>query len=188
MRLALFASGNGSNVQAIIQAVEAQQLDAEIGCIVCDEPEAYVIERARQANIPVVILAPQWFKERGMWEAAILRHLEAYHIEWIALAGFMRIVGETLLTAYPQRIINIHPALLPNFPGRHGIEEAYRAGVKQTGVTVHYVDGGIDTGEIIAQEVLAIHPDWTIAELETAIHQIEHRLYPQVIQKLSTLN
>lgn len=184
MKIALFASGNGSNVQAIIDAVSQDKLQAEIVGLFCDNPTAYVIERARQANIPTLVLSPKMCESRQQWEKKIVAFLQQQQAELVVLAGFMRIVGQPLLEAYPNRIMNIHPSLLPNFPGKSGIKDAYEANVSQTGVTVHWVDAGIDTGPIIQQETLAIDPSWTLDTLETHIHAIEHRLYPQTIQQV----
>lgn len=186
MNIALFASGNGSNVQAIIQAAQDGIITETIQCLVCDNPKAYVIERAQQANINVLVLSPNDCASRKQWEEEILNFLQVNQVDFIVLAGFMRIIGEDILNYYPQRIINIHPSLLPAFPGRTSIADAYKAKVSETGVTIHYVDAGIDTGEIITQESLAIQPNWTLEDLEEEIHAIEHRLYPITIQE--TLN
>lgn len=183
MKLALFASGNGSNVQAIIEAAQEGIITETIQCIVCDNPRAYVIERAKEAGIQTFVLSPNDCSSREEWEEAILNFLLDNQVDFIVLAGFMRIIGEQLLNHYPQKIINIHPSLLPAFPGRRSIEDAFEAKVEETGVTVHYVDSGIDTGEIIAQEGLTIQKHWTLDELENHIHAIEHRLYPITIQK-----
>lgn len=183
MKLALFASGNGSNVQAIIQAVNSGQISAKIACIVCDEPTAYVIERAKQAGIACLVLARDTLNRRE-WEEQVIHYLAEKQVDFIVLAGFMRIIGRALLHTYPQKIINIHPSLLPQFPGKQSIKDAFDAGVRQTGVTIHWVDSGIDTGDIIAQQTLDIKPNWTLAELETAIHAIEHKLYPKTIQEI----
>lgn len=182
MRLALFASGTGSNVQAILESVTEGRLKAEVACLVCDQPQAKVIEKARQAGLPYLVLTPKECPNRESWERQILNFLIKYDVDLVILAGFMRIIGHVILSAYPKKVLNIHPSLLPEFPGRLGIKEAYEAKVKETGVTIHYVDEGIDTGEIIAQEKLTIPSDWTLDQLETAIHRIEHELYPATIQ------
>ncbi|MDO4670906.1 MAG: phosphoribosylglycinamide formyltransferase [Aerococcus sp.] len=183
-RLALFASGTGTNVAAIIAAVKSGRLQAKIVAIVCDEYQAPVIVRAQQAKCPLLVLNPKDTLSRQGWEEQLVAFLKNQQVDWIALAGFMRIIGQPLLEAFPHHIVNIHPALLPAFPGRTGIEDAYRAKVAKTGVTIHYVDSGIDTGEIIAQESLEIDPKWTLADLAQRIHQIEHRLYPTVLNQL----
>ena len=185
MNLALFASGNGSNVQVIIDAVKEGKIAGNINCIVCDNSKARVIKRAKEAGIDTFILSPKDCPSRQAWELEIIKYLKAHKVDLIILAGFMRIIGANLLNHYPNKIINIHPSLLPAFPGRQGIQDAYNAGVKESGVTIHYVDEGIDTGEIIAQERLQIKPEWTLEELENKIHLIEHSLYPKVIQQLA---
>ncbi|RPA63646.1 phosphoribosylglycinamide formyltransferase [Aerococcus agrisoli] len=184
MKLGLMASGNGTNVQAIIDAVSKQEISGQISCIVTDNPKAYVIERAKKAGIPYLLAQPKAYDNRQAWEEAIVTYLRQQGVDLVVLAGFMRIVGQPLLDAFPNSIINIHPALLPAFPGRDGIGDAYKAKVSQTGVTVHYVDEGIDTGEIIAQESLTIEADWTLDDLAAHIHDIEHDLYPKVIEQL----
>lgn len=188
MRIAIFASGNGSNFQAIADAVAAGKVDATIAFLFCDKPKAFAIERAKKLNIPVITFTPKRFEDRVAYENEILKHLDEEAVDLVVLAGYMRIVGPTLLTAYANRIVNIHPSLLPSFPGRHGIQDAFEAGVPETGVTVHLVDEGVDTGPIIAQEKVAILPDDTLESLETRIHQVEHRLFPQVIQQLTEKN
>lgn len=189
VNLALFASGNGTNVQAIIDAVKSETLDANLCALVCDDPEAPVIDRAREANIDHLVLSPKDCPSREEWEARMRDFVQERHADLLVLAGFMRIIGHVLLDAYPQHIINIHPSLLPNFPGRHGIQDAYDAEVKETGVTIHYVNEEIDSGKIIYQEKLAVDPDWSVDELEAHIHDIEHRIYPETLQRLiETMN
>lgn len=187
-RLALFASGNGTNVSALFAAVAQGALHAQIVALICDNYQAPVIARAQAAHCPLLVLNPHDAPSRLLWEQTLVDFLNDRQVEWIALAGFMRIVGPELLQAFPHRIVNIHPALLPLFPGRHGIEEAYRAQVKETGVTIHYVDAGIDTGTIIAQAALTVDPKWSLDELSQRIHQLEHRLYPKVLEQLMYSN
>lgn len=182
MNIAIFASGNGSNAQAIID--KSAIIGAKVVCIVCDNPQAFVITRAKNANIPCLVTDPKDFGRRDEWEQNIVEFVNKFGVKLIVLAGFMRIVSKTLLEAFPKRIINIHPSLLPQFPGRNGIKDAFEAKVSKSGVTIHYVDSGIDTGEIIYQEALNIDPKWTLAQFEEKIHKIEHRIYPKVIQNL----
>lgn len=184
MKLALFASGNGSNVQAIVEAVKIGTLQAEIVGLVCDNPTAFVIERAQNAGIETFVLSPEQCANKQVWEEQVVTFLQEKGTELVVLAGFMRIVGPTLLEAFPQRITNIHPSLLPNFPGKSGIQDAFDAKVSKTGVTIHWVDAGVDTGPIICQETLNIDPNWTLEQLETRIHAIEHRLYPETLQQI----
>ena len=182
--LMLMASGTGSNVQALIDAVNHGQIQAEIVGVISDQPQAAVIQKAQVAGIESFISQPKDYISRKDWEQSILDFCQARSSDLILLAGFMRILSADFLQHYPQQVINIHPSLLPAFPGRQGIKDAYDYGVKITGVTIHYVDDGIDTGPIIAQESLKIDPNWDLAQLESHIHQIEHQLYPATIEKL----
>ncbi|HHY73735.1 MAG TPA: phosphoribosylglycinamide formyltransferase [Bacillus bacterium] len=183
-KIAVFASGSGTNFQAIVDAVKAGQLSCEIVLLVCDKPGAFCIERAEKAGVPTAVLSPKEFASKVEYEQEILRELSANNVELIVLAGYMRLIGEPLLSAYEGRIINIHPSLLPSFPGKDAIGQAFDAKVKITGVTVHYVDEGMDTGPIISQEAVKMDDNETRESLEAKIHQVEHILYPKVIQKL----
>lgn len=175
LRIALFASGEGTNCQAICDAIAAGRLQAAVAFVLSDCPTAGALARARQAGIPTVICHP-------FTTAACLETLRGKAIDLICLAGFMRILASEIVAAYPNRIMNIHPALLPAFPGLHAIRQALAAGVTTTGVTVHFVDAGIDTGPIILQETVPIAPDDTEGSLTEKIHTVEHRLYPHAIQ------
>ncbi|MCI7239801.1 MAG: phosphoribosylglycinamide formyltransferase [Aerococcus suis] len=182
-KLAVMASGNGSNFEALVKATQNHTLEAEIVCLVCDHADAYVIERAKHLQIPAIILEPRDFKDKNHYERAIVKELEAYDVDVIILAGYMRIVTPYMLDKYPGHILNIHPALLPHFPGRQGIQDAWDAGVSQTGVTVHLIDSGIDSGPILAQQTVDITEDDTLETLEAKIHQVEQRLYAKTIQE-----
>ncbi|SDQ29667.1 phosphoribosylglycinamide formyltransferase [Carnobacterium viridans] len=184
MRIAVYASGNGSNFQAIAEAIASKQVDATICFLFCDNPKAYVIERAKKLGVPFKVFSPRNYENRAAYERELLNQLELHAVDLIVLAGYMRIIGPTLLRAYANRILNIHPSLLPSFPGKSSIQDAFDANEKETGVTVHVVDAGVDTGPIIAQEKVIILPEDTLDSLEDRIHQVEHRLFPQVIQKV----
>lgn len=184
MNLAVFASGNGSNFQAIAKATTDGRIRGKIVVLFCDKADAFAMERAERLGIPAVSFSPKEFDNKASYEQNILRYLKKYHVELIVLAGYMRIIGDTLLDAFPNRIINIHPSLLPAFPGLHGIKDAFDANVVKTGVTVHYIDKGVDTGPVIAQESVIIEKIDTLASLEAKIHQVEHRLYPDVLAKV----
>lgn len=184
MRVAVLASGSGSNFEAIAQAVKEQKIAAELVLLFSDHHDAYVLERGKKFGIPCESFELKEFPDKKSYERALLALLKRYDVELVVLAGYMRIIGQSLLTDFPQRIINIHPALLPNFPGLHGIKDAYEAGVAETGVTIHYVDSGVDTGPIIAQKAVSIEPNTSLNELETKIHQVEHQLYPQVLAEI----
>lgn len=185
-KIAVFASGNGTNFIAIADAIENGDLDAQIQVVVVDKKAAPVIEHANKRNIPVYYLEYKAFESKEFAEGALIPVLKQYEVELLVLAGFMRIITQTLLTAYPNKIVNIHPSLLPAFPGRHGIADAFNAGVDATGVTIHYVDSGIDSGQVIAQAVVPIAVDDTIESLETKVHATEHILYPRVLNELIT--
>ncbi|MEI5992763.1 phosphoribosylglycinamide formyltransferase [Candidatus Enterococcus mansonii] len=184
MKIAIFASGFGSNFQAIVNAVNARKIDAEIALLFCDKKDAYVIQRANEQMIPVISFSPADFSSKAMYEAELLHLLEEEQVELVVLAGYMRIIGPTLLEVFSNQMINIHPSLLPDFPGLHGIEDAFNAKVSETGVTVHYVDNGVDTGPIIAQEKVTIEEKETLASLTEKIHNVEHKLYPNVLAQL----
>lgn len=181
-RLAVFASGTGSNFLALVEAVKEGRLNASIHLLVCDRPGAPVIEKAKHAGIETFVAAPKTFHSKADYEGSILKVLAEKGIDVLILAGYMRLVGSTLLEAYPSKIINIHPSLLPEFTGLDAIKRAYESGTKKTGVTVHLVDEGMDTGPVLAQETLPILSDETLEELETRMHALEHELFPRAIQ------
>lgn len=184
-RIAVFASGSGSNFQALVDAAACgQRLKADIALLVCDKPNARVIERAKQAGVQTAIFEPKKYTSREDYEQDVLRLLHKQRIDWVVLAGYMRLVTPVLLRAYEGRMVNIHPSLLPAFPGMHAVRQALDYGVKVTGVTVHLVDEGMDTGPILAQQVVAILPNDTEDTLSARIQQAEHELYPQVVQNL----
>lgn len=182
-KIAIFASGNGSNFEALAQACIKERINAEVALCVCDHPGAYVTERAKRLNIPVLELKPKNFPSKSEYEAFILSELKARNVEWICLAGYMRIIGETLLKAFPRKIINIHPSLLPAFPGVDAIGQALEYGVKVFGVTVHFVDQTLDGGEIISQAAIEYYGG-DREEIETMIHAREHALYVSTLQYL----
>ncbi|UTR13680.1 phosphoribosylglycinamide formyltransferase [Salipaludibacillus sp. LMS25] len=183
-KIAVFASGSGSNFQAMIDAVEAGNLTAEIALLVCDKPGAYAEKRAEKAAIPIFSFSPKRYSGKAAFEQAILTELQRRGVEWVVLAGYMRLIGPTLLKAYEGRIMNIHPSLLPAFPGLDAIGQAFDARVKVSGVTIHFVDEGMDTGPIIAQEPVRIEETDTREDVQHNIQAVEHRLYPQTIQQV----
>ncbi len=184
LKLAIFGSGSGTNCQAIINAVEAGTLNAEIKCILSDVEDAVILERARKHNIPAICFncAPFKTKLDGEGERVVLQTLKEHDVDFIALAGFMRIVKEGLLNAYAGRIVNIHPSLLPSFPGLDSGKQAFDYGVKITGCTVHFVDSGIDTGAIINQRMITIEDSDTLASMMDKLHAQEHIAYPEALQ------
>jgi phosphoribosylglycinamide formyltransferase 1 len=186
MSIAIFASGNGSNFQAIVQQSRQENWPQQVSLLLCDRPEANVVERAKELGIHAVSFVPKTFASKADYEQAVLAVLQTDKIAWIVLAGYMRLIGPTLLEAYPGRIINIHPSLLPAFPGKNGLEEAFYYPVKVSGVTVHFVDAGIDTGPIIAQMPVSISATDSLETFAAKMHQAEHQLYPKVILALIT--
>ena len=176
-KIAVFASGNGSNFQVI-----AEQFPVEL--VFSDHRDAYVLERAEKLGVTAHAFKLKEFDNKATYEEAIVTLLEKYDIDLVCLAGYMKIVGPTLLAAYEGRIINIHPAYLPEFPGAHGIEDAWNAGVSQSGVTVHWVDNGVDTGKVIKQVRVPRLVDDTIDSFEARIHENEYKLYPEVLESL----
>lgn len=183
-KVAIFASGSGTNFEALAEQIENKNIDAELLLMVCDNPNAYVIKRALNHNVETLVFNPKDYDKKSEYEAMIVKRLDELKIDIICLAGYMRICGKTLLESYEGKIINIHPALLPSFKGAHGIYDAFTYGVKVFGVTVHYVDAGMDSGKIIDQESFHIADGDTILEVEQKIHAIEHVLYPSVLKKL----
>lgn len=185
-KIAVFASGQGSNLQALIDASAKGELPARIELVVSDSRGCYALTRAEEAAIETLVLRPADYGSRSHYEAVILEKLLELKIEYLVLAGFMRLIGPTLLERYPERIINIHPSLLPLFPGKDAIGQALAAEVTETGVTIHYVDEGMDTGPIIAQERISVNPGEDRRSLEGRIHALEHRLYPKVLKQIFT--
>lgn len=181
VKAAVFASGTGSNFEAIMNT---KDLPCDIVYLVCDKENAAVIEKAQALGVAVFVFSPKQYNQKADYEAEIVEVLRKHDVEWIFLAGYMRLAGATLLEAYEGKIINIHPSLLPAFPGIDAIGQAFNAGVEETGVTVHFIDEGMDTGPIIEQEAVPIRQDDTKETLQKRIQEVEHRLYPKVIKKL----
>ena len=182
-RLAIFASGTGSNFVAIAKACESGVLDARVAVMVCDKPGAPVIDRAREMGVETFVFSPKDYAGKAAYEAEIVRLLDALKVDLVCLAGYMRIVGETLLQAYEGRIINIHPSLLPAFKGAHAVEDAVAYGVKVYGITIHRVNAALDGGRIIAQRAFP-YEGTDPAEVHRIGQKIEHELYVDTIKKL----
>lgn len=144
------------------------------------------MQRAAKFNVPAEAFTVKECGSKEAYEARLLKLLQDYQIDFIALAGYLRVVGPTILAAFPNRIINLHPALLPKYPGLHSIERAFEAGEQETGVTVHYIDAGLDSGPIIAQQAVKVLPTDTVESLESRIHEVEHQLYPTVLKQVLT--
>lgn len=186
VNIAIFASGNGSNFENIVNAIHDGRIkDTTCVMLIVDKENAYAIERAKKLGVPYLYVNPKAYGGKPGYETEIMKTLQECDVDYIVLAGYMRFIGEVLLTNYPNRIINIHPAYLPNFPGAHGIQDAFEAKATFTGVTVHYVDEGVDSGEIIQQEKIEIDPSWSLETLEEHVHALEYELFPKVIAKIS---
>lgn len=182
-KIAVFASGNGSNFEAICQAAADGKIQAEVSLLVCDKPQAFVIERAKRFGVETHVLEPKSFASKADYEKRIVEILIENEVDLVCLAGYMRIVGSTLLDSYQGRILNIHPALLPAFKGATAIRDAFEFGVKVFGVTVHLIDSTIDGGTIVSQRAFEYNGS-DIAEVDERIHKIEHELFPEAINIL----
>ena len=185
LKIGVLVSGSGTNLQAFIDAIAAKELDAEIVLVVSSRPDAYGIERAKAANIPVLVLNKGVYADQEAADARIVAALQEAGAEYVFMAGYMRMVTPVMLDAFPNRVVNLHPALLPSFKGAHGIQDAFDAGVKYTGVTVHFANAEYDKGPIIAQEPVAVLESDTVETLEERIHAVEHRLYPATAQLIA---
>ncbi|MGD0283337.1 MAG: phosphoribosylglycinamide formyltransferase [Dissulfurispiraceae bacterium] len=185
LNVAVLASGRGSNFQAIIDEIEAGKLSAAIKLLIVDNADAYAIERAKKHHIEYLYLDPKASPAKDAYFSAMAEELRKRGVELVALAGFMRIVRKPLIDAFPNRIVNIHPALLPAFPGLHGQKQASDWGVRISGCTVHFVDGGMDTGPIIIQAAVPVSPYDTEEDLSARILKMEHKIYPEAIRLYS---
>jgi len=181
MNFAVLASGRGGNLKAIIDALKSGKIKADLKVVVSDKKDAYALEHARQAGIPAVFINPKDFSDRPSFDRAVVECLQEHKVEFIVLAGYMRLVSSYFIQQYPNKILNIHPSLLPSFKGTHAIKDAFDHGAKVTGPTVHFVVEEVDAGAIILQEAVRIEPQDTLVTLEEKIHQAEHRIYPQAI-------
>jgi len=179
--IAVLVSGSGSNLQSILDAAAGADYPAEVVVVISDRPGVKALQRAAAAGVPGVVVAWGDYPDRDAFTVAVCDAAVAHHAEALILAGFMRILAPAALDRFPQRIVNIHPALLPSFPGAHGVAEAIAHGVKLSGVSVHFVDAEVDHGPIILQESVPVRPDDTEETLHARIQQVEHRVYPEVV-------
>ncbi|HEB76427.1 MAG TPA: phosphoribosylglycinamide formyltransferase [Nitrospirae bacterium] len=182
LKLGVLASGRGSNLQAIMDSIKTGYLPASVEVLVTDNPGAYAIRRAEDNGIPAVVMQPSDHPSHDAYYSAVAEELKRRGVELVILAGFMRIVRKPLIDAFRMRIMNIHPALLPSFPGLHGQRQAVDYGVKISGCTVHFVDEGMDTGPVIIQAAVPVHHDDTEESLSQRILKYEHRIYPYAIR------
>lgn len=184
MRIAVLASGRGSNLQALIEAVENRYIPAEIGIVVSDKPGAQALQRAVEHGIETAVFNAGDYSDRKTFDEAVVGFLKEKNIDLICLAGFMRILSSEFVRAFPNRIVNIHPSLLPAFPGLNAQQQALDYGVKYSGCTVHFVDEGMDTGPIIGQRVVPIIENDTVETLSARILEQEHQLYPLAVRQV----
>lgn len=185
IKLGVLLSGSGTNLQAIIDRIAQGTLDATIELVISSRPSAYGLKRAEKAGIQTMTLSKEIYADPLQADEVIAAMLKKAGVDYVIMAGYMRMVHEPILAAFPNRVVNLHPALLPSFKGAHAIQDAYDYGVKVTGVTVHFADDKYDCGPIIAQQALPVEEGWTVEELEAHIHEIEHVLYPNTIQLLA---
>lgn len=181
LSVGVLASGSGTNLQALLDGCATGTIDARISVVISDVPTARALERARAAGVPAIPVDRQSFPDRASFEAALLRELRAHEVGLVVLAGFMRLLSPTLLAAYRGRVLNVHPSLLPAFPGLHAPRQALARGVKLAGCTVHFVDEGTDTGPIVAQRAVPVRDDDDEATLHARIQQEERRLLPWAV-------
>lgn len=182
-RIAVLVSGNGSNFQAIVDAIEAGLISAgEIVCLISNKADAFALERAKKHAIKSLVLDHKAYPNRQAYDAALVATLQEHQVDLVVLAGFMRLLSPVMIDAFPNRIMNIHPALLPAFPGIDAQKQAFEYGVRYTGCTVHFVDSGTDTGPIILQAVVPVLADDTLENLTQRIHGEEHRTYVEAVR------
>ena len=183
--LAVLASGSGSNLEAIAHAIVNGELKAKIAVVIYNEPDAFARQRAEKFNIPAILVNHRDYKSRKALDLAIIDILKQYNVDLVIMAGWMRIVTQVLIDAFPERILNIHPSLLPSFKGIHAIEQAFNYGVKVTGCTVHLLSLEVDSGKILKQAAVPVFPDDTLDDLQKRIQVQEHIIYPEAIAEYS---
>ena len=183
-KIAIFVSGNGSNMENLIVESFNGRIPAQIGFVLTDNPQAGAIAKAKNYGVRVEVLDRQTFKTKAEFETEMIKKLEASPVDYIVLAGFMRILGPEFVRKYKGKIMNIHPSLLPAFPGAHGIRDAFEAKVPETGVTVHFVDEGVDSGQVILQKKIAVVPGERLETLEAKVHAVEYEIYPEALRKV----
>ena len=185
LKIGVLISGSGTNLQALIDRIADGSLNAKIELVVASRPSAKGLQRAEAAGIQTLTLSKEIYADPIAADEVIAHELLEHGVEYVVMAGYMRMVHAPLLVTFPNRVVNLHPALLPSFTGAHAIADAYERGVKVTGVTVHFANAAYDAGPIIAQRPLAVEEGWDVDTLEAHIHEIEHELYPHVVQLLA---
>ena len=182
IRIGALVSGSGTNLQSIMDACESGAVDAEVVVVISNVDGAYALERARKKSIPTEVVPHGDYPDRDAYDRELVRILRSRRVDLVVLAGFMRVLTPGFLEEFPERVMNIHPALLPSFPGLGVRLKAIEYGVRFSGCTVHFVDAGVDTGPIIIQAVVPVYPDDTEEELKDRILALEHKIYPKAIQ------
>lgn len=186
IRLGVLISGTGSNLKAILDAIDAGRLDAQVALVVASRPSAGGLAFAAAAGVETLSMSPEVYAADPLAADSVIAHeLQKRQVDYVVMAGYMRMVRAPLLQAFPNRVVNLHPALLPSFQGAHAIEQAWKRGVKLTGVTVHFANEVYDQGPIIVQRAVAVEEGMSREELEAAIHAVEHVLYPEALQLLA---
>ncbi len=185
LNIGVLISGSGSNLQSLIDHIQEGTLNAHISLVVSSRPDAYGIERAKKAGIPVLVMNREAYADAAAANQRIADALKEAGAQYVVMAGYMRMVTAEVLDAFPDRVVNLHPALLPSFKGAHAIQDAFDFGVKVTGVTVHFANADYDKGPIIAQRAVEVREGETVDALEARIHAVEHELYPHVVQLLA---
>ena len=185
IKLGVLISGSGTNLQALIDAIAAGKLDASIELVVSSRPSAYGLKRAEAAGIQTLTLSKEIYADPIVADEVMATELRRAGVDYVLMAGYMRMVHDPILASFPNRVVNIHPALLPSFKGAHAIQDAFDYGVKVTGVTVHFANSDYDCGPIIAQRPVEVEEGWTVDQLEVRIHEVEHQTYPHVAQLLA---
>lgn len=185
LKIGVLISGSGTNLQALIDAIDNGTLNAEIVLVVSSKPQALGLARAQKAGIQTLSLNPEVYRNERVANSLIAEELQRAGAQYVVMAGYMRKVTEEILRVFPDRVVNLHPALLPSFVGAHAISDAFASGVKVTGVTVHFANEEYDRGPIIAQRAVAIEEEDTLEDLEARIHEVEHVLLPEVVQLIA---
>lgn len=183
-KLAFMASGNGTNAENLIQEIQCGRIPAEATMILCDKPGAGIFERAKRLEVKCVLVNRKEFETKALFEEALISELRGCEVDYIILAGFMRILSDHFVNQFLGRIINIHPSYLPDFKGAHAIQDAFEAKVAETGVTVHFVEPDVDSGPIILQRKVKILPEDSLESLETRVHEAEYEIYPEALRRV----
>lgn len=184
-RFGVLVSGGGTNLQAVLDACASGRIAGEVAVVISNVGDAFGLERGRRAGVPALHIDPKAFDGAAAYNHALRELLEAHEVDYVVMAGYMKLLGAEVLDVFPNRVVNLHPALLPSFPGAHGIADAFAYGVKVTGVTVHFANEVFDEGPIIAQEAVPVLEGDTVETLEARIHDVEHRLLPAALASIA---